>query len=408
MRIPFHGRRARSWALLALFVVPDPAGAGVAYELSPSLVVREEYNSNVTLRSSNPDARFQTAVRPGLGFTAAGKQLRLDGGLAYTARRYSQQGLDSNDWSAQATTQYRQKTQQWSLGAGFTQDSTLQTELLTSGLVQSSLKRFERFAAPSWQAAINDLTTVDVNYRYSIVDYGQGASSVGLFGYRLQQAGASLAYLASPADRISLRSSLLYYRTRDETTKSDDRSLSLGYDHEFSSVTRFGASLGIRQTETSLRQQILVFTGGGFQFVDQVSHNRKNGAVATLDLAHSWRQTSADLAYERAIQQSGGGNLLQNDRLTLSVGYRLQPVLSLQTSLLFSRSRDIGDLVRTTDYDYYQFAPSVYWRVTRDWSLRTYYSYGRQNYTNQSRHAQRQLLGVSVTYSPVTRAGQLW
>ena len=408
MRIPHHELCARAGALFALCAVFGPANAGTYFDVSPTLLMQEEYNSNVTMRPSNPDARYQTVVRPSLAFVAAGKQLRLDGDLSYASRRYSGQGLDSNDWSAGATTRYRRKTQQWSLQAGFVQNSTLQSELLTSGLVQTSLKRFERFVAPAWQMSIDDRTTANIDYRYSIVDYGEGALGLGLFGYRLQQAGAGIAYQVSPADQFSLRSSLLYYRTRDEVTKSDDRSLSLGYDHEFSPLTRLSTSIGIRQTETSLRQTLLVFTGTGFLPVQQISHDRKNGIVADLSLAHSWRVMTFNVAFERLVQPSGGGNLLQRDRISLSATQQFSRTLRGDASLMFSRSRDIGDLARTSDYDYVQFSPSLSWRMARDWSLRGYYSYGRQSYTNRSQHAQRHLVGVSVSYAPVTRAGGLW
>jgi len=408
MRIPRHDLCARAGALLVLCAVFGPADAGVYLDASPTLQLQEEYNSNVTMRQSSPEARYQTVVRPSLAFVAAGKQLRLDGDLSYASRRYSGKGLDSNDWAARATTRYRRKTQQGSLQAGFIQNSTLQSELLTSGLVQTSLKRFERYAAPAWQMNIGSRVTADADYRYSIVDYGQGARGLGLFGYRLQQAGAGIAYQASPVDQISLRSSLLYYRTRDEATKSDDRSLSLGYNHEFSPVTRLGASVGVRQTETSLRQTLLIFTGTAFLPVRQVSHGRKNGIVADLSLAHRGRLITLNVAFERQVQPSGGGNLLQRDQLSLATGRRFSQSLSGNASLMFSRSRDIGALVRTTDYDYVQFSPSLSWRMARDWSLRGYYSYGRQSHANQSQHAQRHLLGVSVSYVPATRAGGLW
>lgn len=408
MRITSSDRYARLLALAASFALPVRGEAAIAYDLSPKFSIQEEYNSNVTMRQTRPDARYLTFVSPGLNFYTAGQRLRLDGDLSYASRRYSGQGLDSNDWTARATTQYRRQTQQWSLGGGFVQNSSLQSELLTSGLVQNSVKRFERYAAPGWQGYLSDRLTADVNYRYSLVDYGKDANRLGLFGYRLQQADAGLKYQVSAEDRVSVQSSLLYYRTRDEATKSDDRSLSVGYDHVFSPTTRLGASLGLRQTETSLRQTTLVIIGPSIFPIQQVLHDRKNGIIATVDLGHAWRQGTGDIGYQRLVQPSGGGNLLQNDQVSMDAGYHYRRDLSFQASLLYSRSRGIGDLVRTTDYDYVLLSPSLIWRVDRDWSLRGYYSYGRQSYANLSQHAQRHIVGLTISYSPPTRAGALW
>lgn len=377
----------------------------VYLDWSPKLWLREEYNSNVTLVREHGPSHQLHLVAPSLGIVMAKDRWRFDGQLGYERRSYGgSDRLDSDNWHARLAGQYSGRIDQWQLAAGFEQSPTIESELLTTGLTQFNVKRYQRELQPSWQRRWSARTLLSLDARYAKVSYDGDVSRTGLIDYDIVAAAGTLSHDWSHADRSSVTVSILDYGTSDGLVDANDLSLQFSASHRFSPRRSLSLGIGLRQSRTQLRRRLGIFLLS--------THERQRGGLASV----SWDQalaavTSLHVEVTRRLDPASDGRLQTSDRLDSRLSHRLSPRLYTTLSLTLLRRRDVAaDLFSSRlDRRYYRLSPALSWRIDREWRLRTYLTYHRQSYDVLEGGAIGRIVGIQLTYLPLDamRLGRL-
>ena len=152
---------------LLLLIAPFPAAAD-EFKLTPSIVVREEYNDNILFATRGAQRDFITVAAPALTLSNRSEttDLNLRAALAnYHYARYS--FLNAVDPTLQGRIRHRLTPRlAMSANAGYIRDSSPDRELETTGLVLNSVKR-ERFQGGfSSEYLLSEKTTTGLSYNF--------------------------------------------------------------------------------------------------------------------------------------------------------------------------------------------------------------------------------------------------
>jgi len=372
--------------------------SAVLVDWTPALVLREEYNSNVNLVRHRPRSGLEHFVSPSVQVAIARENWRAGGRLAYESRNYTHSDrLDIDTWRLHLDGLYNRRLDSWRLAAGFDQTPTIESELLTSGLTQFSLRRTVQRLAPGWSRQLTERTGVHVDLDYSRVTYEGDPQRTQLFDYRLLTGIASLDHDWSTTDRTTLIFSGLDYRTIGEDVRADNLSLGIVQRHDRGAGRLVDVNLGLYRSRTRVQRRFGPFVLSG--------DKRQWGGV--LGVTASWRlpRTHYRLELNRRVDPTGTGRLQRTDRVDGGYGHALSRRVEARLFLTLIRTRDLGgDLIaRRLDRRFYRLSPGIGWRIDRDWRLDAYLIYRIQFYSQAEGSAISRLAGVSLSYRPVGR-----
>ncbi len=361
------------------------------FGMTPSLLLREEYNSNVGLLRGAGEGHFLQLFSPAINLYARRSNWHADSRLGYEKRIYSgNDRLDSDNWSWVVNAQRQWGEDQWWLTSKLEQRSTLESELLTSGLTQLSLHRYQRQINPGWQRQLSRKTRLAADIDYMIVSYQGNSSTTGLLDYRLLQGNVNLSHDWGRRDRSRLTLSALSYETDDGQIKADDLSVLVTQIRDFSALSEFSLALGLRQSTTTARQGIAL---------PELSE-RQTGGLLAFQWQRHFVHADSQLKYTRSLDPGSAGRLQSSDRIDGFYKHRLSAHLSLRLDMTFMRREDLASnlLNSRLDRQFYRFSPSIAWRFTRSWRLRGYFTYMRQKYDAFAEGAISRALGLVLYY----------
>ncbi len=365
---------------------------GVEWAFGPSLETRGEYNDNIRLTTAaTHDAVWMATVIPRLRVEGQTESSELRGDFRYEPRRYSGGGdLNSDNFFAYLDGVVKSEFNEWGLDADYKRDSTIQSELLDTGITDVSKVRWQKSIAPSWQHVFSEFLSSELGYSFMDVSYENGQEA-GLFDYSINTFNASISRLAAEFDYLRLN---LYYSAFDAplvNSKYGDRGLLLGFSHIYSDYYRFDASGGVRRTK----------------FSNAISENESStGFIGEISVTRVLELSSAQVTLGRKIDPSGSGTLMQRDSLVLSMTRRFTAMINGSLALGIYRNKSLERNFTRLDRSYFFVTPNLTWRVAEDWSLRLFYRYQYSKYDEARDAAQANVAGVKIHYewpSPLIR-----
>ncbi len=303
------------------------AGAGwtcrphaAEYSVAPTMGLSMDYASNRYL---------QPQAVPGDGaFVNLDAQLRrttdtlvLNAQPSFSLQRYTNHSAINSDNGAlnlSATSLHEFST--YGLTAGYSDLSTLTTELESTGVVQGNTHQRQANAGASWQYLQSERRQLTMQATYTDVRYfGQQAQF--LPGYRSPGASIAERFTLSALTTLTITASSSELRSSGAAGNTVDGELDLGLNHSFSDRIQAVASVG-----RSERRSDGVLTGG---YVGEAQLTRN-------DERNQWR-----LSYQRSVVPTGFGNLVQRDAGSLSLSRPLSERLSGDVSILSTRDRSV-------------------------------------------------------------------
>lgn len=353
------------------------------WAFGPSIVARSEYNDNIRLATAGGEAVWLYTAIPRLKVSALDEGGELKGDFRFEPMRYTGGGdLDSNNFFANLDGALRNEFNQWGLGVAYSRDSTIQSELLDTGITDVSKVRKQKTVAPSWQHAFSEFMSVDLGYYYAAVSYEDGADA-GLFDYDIDTFNVSVSRLLGEFDYLKLN---LYYTAFDAPyveSEYADRGLTLGYAHVLSEYYRFDATAGVRRTK----------------FNNVIGRNESSsGFIGELSVTRTFEQGTVRASLGRKIDPSGSGTLQQRDSLILRLTRRFASMMNGALALGVHRNKSLERDFTRLDRTYYFVTPNLVWRLAEDWSARLFYRYQYSKYDGASDNAQANVAGVRVSY----------
>ncbi len=393
-------RRATFSTLLTAgaLLAAGSATAGGWYQ-EPSVRLRTGFDDNIRLRSSDPQEDFVTTLQgDGLfGYRTETESAALK--LKAEANQYQQQdGLNNENLFADLNLDHKGERNSFGLLTSLHRDTTLQSELETTGRVDDNLRVTRQLLQPSFEHSFAERWVGSVGASYSEVEYEDRVGS-SLTDYRYVTAQTALQYRVSEDRSFTGTLFATRYTPTDFDFISRGQGVSFGWQERFSPSLTGSLSVGARKDKSER-------TLFGLQTEDESSGTQFDAA-----LEKSWQRWRLNLNLGRSTDPSGDGSLIQRDRLGGTASYDWNE----RTRLIFNANyldiQQTNDLVSLSRNDrrYLTFAPGIEWRVERNWTARFDYRYRQNRFLDQGDEAEGNALFVSISYlwpSPLGSSGQ--
>jgi hypothetical protein len=377
------------------------------WSVLPSVALRASYNDNFTLSPGAHSSVSGLIISPDVKFSGETETLKVTGGLNLSFNRYfGEEGLNTNDYDLSLRSTYRAERDLLGLNIDAIRDSTLVSELETTGVVLAYRQRNLQTVNPSWSRALTEATSIRASYNFTNVHYDDTAGT-SLIDYRDQSVSVGLQ---TSFDERNVANVAAYY-DRFETDPSQFKATTYGiqggYDYAFSETLHGSLTVGNRWTQSVSTSQALVCDGPiilgiCFGTVTQVTFAQKaNSSGYTLKAILEKRSETDTVngSLSRDIYPSGVGSLVETDRVQVTWTKQWSPTLSASISGAAYESRYIGGVVTRSDSRYYRVDPRVSWRLAEGWMLDVGYRYARQKYDTQPVAASGNLIYVNMSYA---------
>jgi len=355
-----HSKYYTVFIILVFFVTPFSAALAADVTLTPSLNLRGEYNDNIDFSRTNKQDDYIGTVSPGLTFGYATDRLDIGARAVVDVVRYMDQTNQDNERQNYGLDASYRISERLSIRANgsYVKDTTLDTELLETGLVERRSDRKHYGGGGGLSFQISEVTDIGIDYNYTKTDYD-------LIGYTDSDGhSVSLPFHYSFNNRLDVLTLRPYYRNTDsDENKVDSYGFSLGIAHTFTETFTGNVSAGTRYTETE----------------DNTGKTDNDwGWAADASLTKSWQTASASLGYSRDLDYTAEGELVEVNRFSLSTSKMLTNKFSIRLagSLYFTKSTGIS---RNRDTRYYTVAPSLNYMITENHSLALGYSYSNEH-----------------------------
>ena len=179
-------------------IFSSAAAVAAEWSVEPSVSAREEYNDNIRFTNAPHPGVWQTTLSPKVKFSSKTEVSEVSGSAQMNFNRYANEhDLDRNDRMFSVLGSLTSERDVWGMNASYNQDSTSESERLTTGVVQSRTQRSVTGLSPSWSRALTEKSSVRLDYNYQGVKY---ANPVGLTDYTNQQATGTWQYQWSEQD----------------------------------------------------------------------------------------------------------------------------------------------------------------------------------------------------------------
>lgn len=269
------------------------------------------------------------------------------------------------------------------LDAAYDLDSSLTSEVGTSGRVQVNKRRNRWSLAPGWQRQVDERLSLNAALSYADVRYDDGLSA-GLVDYSYATLGGGFAYGVSERMQVIGRLSYDRYDAEQITNTSDTFGLLAGVGYAFSEDWSVNALIGARvaEVETSL------------------GSNDSTGGLFDISTTKRIETGSLRAAIGRDLQPSGDGVLLDTLRASVDWDQAITPRWRGLLHIDAYRNTLPSGTASGLDRDYFSIAPRLRYQIERDWALDLGYRYRYQKYDNATASAEANAVFFTIAYAP--------
>jgi hypothetical protein len=269
-------------------------------------------------------------------------------------------------------------------------DSTLTSEVATTGRVQVRDRRVRWEIAPGWERQVSERLSVNANGSFQDVDYDDN-DSTGLIDYDFSTFGGGLSYGLNERIQLLGRASFDRYDANTIDNTSETISALGGLSFVITETWSVSALLGGRLTDIETRTGTDDSTGG----------------VADISATRQLETGSTRFGLTRSIVPSGDGEVLDTTSVdfnwTKNIVPRWRGILDARA---FRNEQPSGD-ASSSDRDYFDLRPRLRFQLEREWSLEFGYRYRYQRYEERSGSATANAVYFTVAYAPQREGADL-
>ena len=335
------------------------------WSAEPSLAVKGEYNSNLTL-SRIPGEVWGHWVSPSVRFAGSTERFEVSGKAAGDfITYYGDQNRSLTNGFFPVVARYSTERDVFTLDGSFVRDNTLRSELQQTGVVLGFTQRNLISMSPSWSRSVTENLSLQLGYQFTSATYENGRS-LGLFDYNVNGGNLGVSYKLSEGDDVHLTASYTKLDVTDAGLKSGNAGGTLSVTHVFSeatTVTAFGGPRFLDQTQTvgnrSFSSNQLVWTFGG-------------------SIRTKWEDARASLDGGQEVNVSGLGVLLKTNRLGATVSKDLTEALTVSLAGQVFQVQALpvqGGSAQAAETRLISATPAVTWKLNEWWVLEASYSY---------------------------------
>lgn len=347
---------------LALAVAPVWAQQ---WQIRPNANVELGYDDNVRTSEASQQGSFVTRARAGMRAIRSTESTNLAmaagvslNGFADAADLDNTTGLLGIDWA------YDAERNRFGLNLSFDTQSTLTSELATTGLTQINKQRYQLGVRPSWSYSISERSSLSVALSYTDVIY-EDVDEIPLFNYR--QGNLTLGGSYRLSERAGLNVNLVYgrYDAEGVTNETENLSAQLGADYLLSETMRLAFLIGLRRTEatsTDLTGLSVTESSSGPSY--RISFSKQLASGGSL---------SAQAV--REVVPSGSAEVLDTTSLTFGFSHPFSERWRLSANATANHNRQAGGEASLSDRQSATGRLSVSYTISEDWRLSASYSH---------------------------------
>jgi hypothetical protein len=326
-------------AAAADWSVESAAQVYALVESNPQLSVGEKHGSQAGVADVSLDLQRRTQL------------LDLSLNTRASAHRYGgDAGLDREDQRLVLTLSHRGETYSLGGSASYTRDTTLTSELGTTGNTGFNQRHRARglSLAPSWQLTERLTTSASMGWQDST--YAGGGSN-GLSGYSYKFAGFSAGFDVSELATASLQVKAGRLDSALYAFSTDNIGIRLQLDRTWS--PRWSTSIA-----------------GGPSRV-RMEGRESGGSLFSASVTRQSQRLALSLSLGRDNAPNGSGLLSRRDDVSLNANLALREHVSATAGFSMIRSTDLLPEAGFTisDVRYSRVDVSLSWSFARDWSL---------------------------------------
>jgi hypothetical protein len=305
-----------------------------------------------------------------------------------SARYQDDESLDSDDQFLTAGYSWTGERSQWSSEVGLTRDTTLTSELGSTGLVQSNRRREAASLTVAPRIMFTERVSGGVQMMTSTNRYID-AEVTGLVDYRYQALS-----LYSTVALSDVGSNLTISAQAGELTtpgfggsETRDGTLRLAWSHRPWLLWTVGLSAG--------------------PSVVQTDAGSDDGWVFDGDIKHRGERWGLTARAGRALSPTGRGVLTRRDEVEVSVNRRLTEHLSVNVGARWIRSEDLvpqRGAVLTYEVEYARLDLGANWRLSQDWSVALQLSGNTQEYVLAPERAEGYRASMNLVWNGQTQS----
>ena len=401
--------------LLLLGAAALPLSAA-EWAFEPGVQGRYRYDDNLRLQEEEAVETNEFALRAWADFSRRTARSELTGSLEYTGRRFDEDGLDSDDVRADIESFYNlSQRQQLSLDLDLVKDTTLDSLLEDTGIVFDRIERTSATLSPGWQYSLDEKTRLSATVNLTDVSFDD-TGSTGLGDYNNYSLNLSATRNFTSTTQLLLALGGSRFERNDDSIRSDNLQLTLGFNHQYSERISFGGSVGARQTDTTVERGALVCPPGtrlffppqfpcadnagnisNFIISTVTTEDSSTGLVGNLNASYELERGSLSLDANRSVTSNAFSGSTVTDRVVATLEHRFSERLRGDLRVQWTRSEDSGDASLRLERTLIRISPGLNWNLSRALRLRAGYRYTQQSREDRDDVDSNQL-SLSLSY----------
>lgn len=424
-----------------------PLAHAVDYSAGMSIGVDTSYNDNIRLVEKDKTSVHKYGITPSLTFGAATETTELQLNSLFDFNRFDKSEFNSNDQNIALDLSHQLENGSMGLHAAYINNSTITSELLTSGIIGSKAERAEQYQlSPRWSHQISETDLLQLQASYLVQDY----RSSNYTGYK--NAGGEIDWLHRINERLKWITTVGYsdyssddisfnvpprefayfsdtglsvvstneFGSQSYSTRTKTKNVQIGVDYQLSEQTQLSGRLGRSRNDTTypIKDPNNVCTDPyylqlvGLNFgpylgavCNSLPHSIKQGSTAELDWTWKSERQQVDLNATKSVQPTSNGYAVDAIQISSGWSYQLTELDQLSASLSLVRNRAIdknNSLLNTqfADRDYGSATLTYQRRISESWFLQTSYEFSEQKYTQVDYKANSKVIALSLNYRP--------
>jgi hypothetical protein len=391
----------RAWLGLAIFfsMWTTNLAVGADWSLVPSVTQKSEFNSNINLTFTNPISDYIFTLQPAMDFNHTTEISQLQGHLGLSGQHFiTQSQLDHIDQNYQIKGQYQVAPRvNLSLNTSYIVDTTLQQELLISGLVMSRTPRTAILANPGVTYNITERWWSTAYYNFGRVLYQDPHYT----DYTSHIIGLNFNYLMKNERTTLINTDIVRTYLYPGGNSYKTLGIYLGGNHKFTENWEFNLLVGMNINNSNFATQVLDYSQVPFYITvkQERTRNTKGTPYFNVSTTRRWTNLSISVGFSRDQAPSAYGYVTNYNRLYGLLRYnfteRLSGTLGGDYSLTTQASQT-NDL----DYNYYNINTQLVYRLTEKLSITPGYKFSQRNDSTGgwSAHAHSAWVMLSYTY----------
>lgn len=404
------------------------------------------YNDNLRMTESNKIDATKYLLTPVFKAAASTETTTVQFASTFFFNRYDKDIYDSDDQNISLALSHEFEHSVAQFSAGIIRDSTITSEVETSGVVGDQADRTERYyAAPSWTYTLNESNQLAFNGNYTTQNYenkaytgyDSWATSVdwthilterlklvlsGSYSkYKLDERPFLVPGQFVPFDTIFGQRVLVpnYFGTQEYQMRSVDKGFQIGADYQWSEQTmiqaRFGRSRNKQTTDTSdpnnicsdsfyLELKDFGYNPGG-ECTGSFPSESSSLSTARLDWTWHTERQSINFNATQQTQPSSNGYVVKALLAGTSWNYSLTEHDTLSATLNAVRNRGINSDstfrdASLADRDYASASLTYKRQLTENWFVNATYRYSEQEYKQSDSQTSSRVASVGIRWQP--------